>query len=405
MNAGGVLWNGFTDKNDRAALKALLSADPDVLFDEDDYLEHYIELEVRWRILHQPNPIPQGRFSLDHVDPQVAYDCFRFEPANIVALAHFFFGARDKLETPNRYACTPVEATAMLLRVLARAVDQDSLIPEFFCSPSRISAITTYFGQRIAARIRDFMCCLDIDDIQENAEEWTEAMERVVGYETGVFAAADVKDWEIDSFSVRGVFYDGHKHCDALKFLTVMAPNGLTIAAYGPHVGRRHDMIVFRAADWAGDLHQLWQWGLQNHPANYDGQQRGLAVVMDSAFARSPGVFVLHKRNQHLNAHLLPVEHGLREARAEIEHSYAAQASNWRGLAKPFEIKVGLRPIGAYVWLVIFLENCRICAKGLSQVATKFRCAAPSLTDYLRYCADRERHLVPQNLVQYNHSF
>lgn len=40
--------------------------------------------------------------------------------------------------------------------------------------------------------------------------------------------------------------YSGHKRFHCLVYQTVTTPDGLVLPMYGPEVGRRHDMILYR---------------------------------------------------------------------------------------------------------------------------------------------------------------
>lgn len=43
--------------------------------------------------------------------------------------------------------------------------------------------------------------------------------------------------------------YNGHKKKHAIKFQTIMAPNGLILHAADPYIGRRHDWRIFIKID------------------------------------------------------------------------------------------------------------------------------------------------------------
>ena len=73
------------------------------------------------------------------------------------------------------------------------------------------------------------------------------------------------------------VLYHGHKHVHAIKFLSVVAANGLITNLYGPVVGKRHDSGMLGKSGLLGDL--------QRHSFSPLGQP--LCVYGDPAYTIS----------------------------------------------------------------------------------------------------------------------
>ena len=55
------------------------------------------------------------------------------------------------------------------------------------------------------------------------------------------------------------IVYNGHKRVHAIKFQSVVAPNGLIANLYGPMEGRRHDYALLNASGIIQDLVSLWK--------------------------------------------------------------------------------------------------------------------------------------------------
>ena len=76
------------------------------------------------------------------------------------------------------------------------------------------------------------------------------------------------------------VVYNGHKRVHALKFQSIVAPNGLIANLYGPMEGRRHDCALLRSS---GILE-----GLQAHSRDQDGNN--LCIYGDPAYPIRPNL-------------------------------------------------------------------------------------------------------------------
>lgn len=68
--------------------------------------------------------------------------------------------------------------------------------------------------------------------------------------------------------------YNGHKRVHAIKFQSVVAPNGLIANLYGPVIGKRHDSGMLAESGLLGDL--------QRYSHSHDGQP--LCVYGDPAY-------------------------------------------------------------------------------------------------------------------------
>jgi hypothetical protein len=235
--------------------------------------------------------------------------------------------------------------------------------------------------------------------VKRNIEEWTTAVQEVAnGYETGVYGLIDGKLFFTTNLMwCKKALYSGKHHRPGLKFQTIIAPNGLLIHAYGPVSGRAHDANVLRQSGVLAPLRQLYDWGVQHNPANYNPAVplRGINVYGDSAYPKRSGMFSAYKTIQ-LSA--VParaaVQDGLNEARAEMEHFYSNLILNWRGISNPLEMKNGKRPVAHYILSTLFFQNCYVCAEGSSQTSIKFGVSPPVLRAFLAYCVDRERRNV-----------
>ncbi len=392
------LWPGGHADMTLRVLDAAFQSDPLFIADDDDLLDLYLELTVRKKLLRMPAVIPRGHFDLDLYPQSEARFAFRFEPFNIHMLADFFFPNREPIQTSAGDKCAPVDALCMFLRQMAHTFVQRDLVSEFFCSIARISRITNHVARIVAAKARAVLSGLDEDYIKENIEDWCDAVQDVAGVETGVFGFIDSKLF----FTTRLLWckkavYSGHKHRSGTKYQTVLAPSGIVIGVYGPAAGRQGDGLVLANSGILQTLSRLYDWGVVNQPANYDPAipTRGIAIYGDSAYPRRKGMMSAYKCFELAAVpNRAVVQDGLNEARAEQEHWYGNLVMNWRGIANPLEMKLGKRPVTAYIWSVLLFENCRVCSEGTNQIGRKFKLQPPTLSQFLGYCNDRESRLV-----------
>jgi hypothetical protein len=389
-----LIWVGAKASSALRVLDWVAFLDKDFLMEDDELFSLYLELRIRKKMLRLPPVIPAGRFSLDSLTPADSRYQFRFEPMIIRRLAAFFFPNDDFVVTQEHDKCLAVDALCMFLRQMAHSIPQRDLVDEYFCSVSRISRVTNYVARIVGTRARAVLSGLDEEHIKDNIEDWTTAVERVAcGYETGVYAFIDSKLF----FTTRLIWckkavYSGHKHRSGVKFQTIVAPNGIVISVYGPAVGRSGDGLVLQDSGILPVLRNLYDWGEVNSPVNLnDGlPPRGIAIYGDSAYPRRRGIMAAYKRFE-LDAvpARVDVQNGLNEARSEQEHWYAGLVLNWRGISNPLEMKLGMRPVPAYIWSIILLEDIRVCAEGTSQICRKFELSPPTVNEFLDYCDDR----------------
>jgi hypothetical protein len=394
-----LVWSGSDAASDLHALLFVLSKDSETLEDDDDLFFLLVELLARKKFLRLPPVIPRGYWDLDAYEQAELKFRFRFERANILALAEFIFGNLVFVKTDERDKCHVVEALCMYLRALSGTFRLRDLVEESHTSRERLSRIINHVAGMVFFCARSALFGLDEVYIKDNIEDWTVAVQKVAkDYETGIYAFIDGKLFFTTRLTwCKRVIFSGHKKRPGLKFQTVIAPNGLLINAYGPAPGRNHDSNVLTKSGILPTLRQLHAWGVLNQPANYDPSMplRGISIYGDSAYPKRLGLFSAYKKFQ-LDAvpARKPIQDGLVEARSEIEHFYGNLILQWRGISNQLEMKNGLRPVGQYIMATLFFQNCFVCAEGSSQTSKKFGLKPPTLTQYLSYCVVRSARVV-----------
>ena len=168
------------------------------------------------------------------------------------------------------------------------------------------------------------------------------------------------------------VCYNGHKRLHALKFQSVVTPNGLIANMYGPMEGRRHDSALLRES---GLMEQLDARRL------LDRHGDPFALYVDPAYPLRPyllcpfgGANIGHDE-QEFNCKMLSV-------RECVEWQFGMILQLFAFLDFRKNLKVLLSPVAEIYLVGGLLTNCHTCLYG-SQTCTYFNMDLPLLEAYL----------------------
>lgn len=165
--------------------------------------------------------------------------------------------------------------------------------------------------------------------------------------------------------------YNGHKRQHALKFQSVMFPNGIIGHLFGPVEGRRHDTFLLTESG----LMTL----LQNHCHDDDGAP--FYLYGDQAYPPSQHLISpfrgarLTEDEQQFNAEMCKV-------RLAVEWGFGKVISIFSFLDYKKGLKLWLHPVGKYYIIGTLLTNCHTCLYG-SVTTSSFGVAPPLLEEYL----------------------
>ena len=146
------------------------------------------------------------------------------------------------------------------------------------------------------------------------------------------------------------VVYNGHKKVHALKFQSIVLPNGLIGNMYGPIEGRRHDCFMLRMS---GILPKLQQYAFN---ANGDP----LCIYGDPAYPLR-----IHLQAPFKNARLQPLEQQFNTSMSKVRVSVewlVGDICNWFAFMD-FEknLKLNLNAVGKMYLVCVLLTNARTC--------------------------------------------
>ena len=312
-------------------------------------------------------------FNLNVYSDLQALRDFRFRVHEIGRVAQLMHCETYSTKT-NRYKTNPVLSCAIVLRRLS--------------SPTRWLDLELVFGKSGSALNEIFWETIDFfiqkeghllafrpGLISSRAPQYARAV-----YEKG--APLDMVVGFIDCTKIQmsrpkghGSFqrasFSGHKRFHCLIYQTVTTPDGLIFHLYGPEVGRRHDMYLYRTSGLDGILRDTLL---------IEGKQ--YAIYGDAAYLHRPWLQVAFSRfnvtpqqtlyNQRMSA--------VREA---VEWSYKDIKQLWSSQDYKRNLKVRKAPISQMYKAAAILTNIKTCLHKGGQVGSYFGVEPPSIDEYM----------------------
>lgn len=167
------------------------------------------------------------------------------------------------------------------------------------------------------------------------------------------------------------MYFNGHKRIHALKYQSIVFPDGIIVFADGPYSGNRHDAGMFRD----GQLREIFGERLKG--AN--GSQ--LCFYGDAAYPAMPFMLGPYKGSS-----LTPEEtffNGrMSSIRIPVEWSFGKVSNLFAFQSYKQNIKLQLQPVGFYFLVATALTNCHTCFYR-SQINEYFESDPPTIEEYL----------------------
>lgn len=211
---------------------ALLLAFDDELLDEEEFL-------LLYDLYTSKNPnFPYGdyeKFDLNSIDPAECKAEFRVEK-NDLPLLFNALGIPDKIECYQGSTCDGMEGLCMLLRSLSYPCRYSDMIPRFAKPVPVLSMITT--------TVMDFV----YEEHQHRISDWNRFLLEPRKLEQYAVAIRQKGSALRDCFGFidgtvrpicrpgehQRIVYNGHKRVHALKYQSVVTPNGMIAIMHGP---------------------------------------------------------------------------------------------------------------------------------------------------------------------------
>ena len=167
------------------------------------------------------------------------------------------------------------------------------------------------------------------------------------------------------------VVYNGHKRIHALKFQSLVLPNGIIDNLRGPYEGRRHDSTMLFQT---GLLQQLMVHAHYN--ANplciYGDPAYPLTIHLQSPF-----------RGVNLTANQKAYNKAMSEWRVSVEWLFGNIKNFFRFIDYHKMLKIGLSAVGKFFLVSGLLQNAHTCLYG-NLVSEYFNMQPPTLEDYFQ---------------------
>ena len=182
--------------------------------------------------------------------------------------------------------------------------------------------------------------------------------------------------WGFIDGTVRGIcrpksyqqsVFNGHKRIHALKFQSIVAPNGVIVDLFGPIEGRRHDAALLNESNL---LERMDIETLHNY-----------AVYGDPAYPLRPNLIVPFRAGA-LTPEQLDFNGTMSRVRESVEWAFGNILRLFAFLDFKKNLKLYLQPVGKMYIVGVLLTNCHCCLYG-NQISQFFGLEPPVLEDYL----------------------
>lgn len=167
--------------------------------------------------------------------------------------------------------------------------------------------------------------------------------------------------------------YSGYKKFHAVKYQSVMFPNGIIGRLDGPINGQRHDSAILHISKLLAELKDKFQ---KLDGGNY-------CLLGDTGYANQKYVKVPFKNNQCVSASHHQFNKDISALRVHVEYGFGKVLQLFAFNDFKKNQKLLLQKIKEQYIASVLLTNCHTCLYG-SQISTFFNCYPPSLESYLR---------------------
>jgi len=273
----------------------------------------------------------------------------------------------------NRTKVDGLEALCIFLKRYAYPIRYGDMIPLFGRSVPELCIINhhilnhihRHFAQLLTSFNHPWMAPQSLDEYARIIHEKGAALDFCWGFVDGTVRPVCRPGQN------QRVFYNGHKRIHAIKFQSVVTPNGLISNLFGPIEGRRHDSAMLAQS---GLLQEL-----QAH--SHDPNGRILCIYGDPAYPLR-----VHLQAPYRGPGLTPEQRvfnkSMSSVRISVEWIFKEIINYFKFMDFKKNLKIKLSAVGKMYIVCALLQNFRTCLYG-NQVTHFFDCKPPSLNEYL----------------------
>ncbi|XP_065055206.1 uncharacterized protein LOC135683782 [Rhopilema esculentum] len=299
---------------------------------------------------------------------------FRFKKDDIFRLAAAL-RLPEIFKRQNGVVVDEIEALCIALKRFAYPCRLADLIPRFGRPVSQLCMVVNLVIDHIFDRFGYLLANLDQPLLsRHNLKVYADAI-----HQKG--AALD-NCWGFVDGTVRPIcrpnqdqraVYNGHKRVHAIKFQSVVVPNGLIANLFGPVEGRRHDSGILAMS---GLLNQLEQ-----HSFTPDGQP--LCIYGDPAYPQRVFLQCPFARRPNLTVQEQAFNQSMRRVRISVEWVFGDIVNYFKFTDFKKDLKIGLSAVGKTYVVCALLRNALTCLYG-NNTSAFFNLQPPLLEEYFR---------------------
>ncbi|CAC5396108.1 unnamed protein product [Mytilus coruscus] len=175
----------------------------------------------------------------------------------------------------------------------------------------------------------------------------------------------------VDRLQISAFCFNGHKRVHAIKFQSIVSPNGLVANMYGPIESRRHDAGLLRESGICGEL--------QTHMTTPTGDI--YVIYGDPAYPMTTHI-IKPFRGGVISAAQARFNKKMSAVRTCVEWTFGKILTLFAFLDYKKNLKLYLQPVGKYYLVGTILVNCHTCLYG-SETGHYFDIDPRSLENYL----------------------
>ena len=309
--------------------------------------------------------IPNIMFNINRYLEQECLEMFRFNAADIGSILNFLKLDPDQI-TENRNRFSTFEGICLLLHRLAYPSRWRDLVAMYGRSEASLSQIFHHMVQVILSKITTILY-LDKNRLLPRLQEFAEAIENAGSPIGSIFGFIDgtVRPISQPTRHQRSV-YNGHKRCHAIKFQSVVTPDGLISHLWGPLEGRRHDITLLRKSQLEQNLKGFEGYFIYGDPA-YSHSERFCCPFQPA----------ITDAQKEMNRRLSSV----REA---VEWGFSEVVKYFAFVDFKKQLKIQKTPVANLYKVAVFFTNLVTITRGGNTCSDYFNLAPPSMEEYLQ---------------------
>jgi hypothetical protein len=311
---------------------------------------------------------PNGRLDFNNL-PRPATEMFRFSVEQLHGLCRVL-NLPGVWITKNKLRSSSMEALAILCRRL--------------CYPNRWCDLVVLFGRSSGDLCHIFMEILhylydrfnhsllqgiDWNRIESSLQTFGSAIASKGAPLNTIIGFIDGTTREIcrPTYFQR-TCYNGHKKYHALKFQSIVSPDGIILHLFGPIEGRRHDCILLRESN----LDSIFD----------DPRSTGYHIYGDPAYARRGYMLSGYKGSNLTDAQKL-FNTRMSKVRESVEWGFKLIITNWAFLDFEKNLKVFLSPVAKMYSVGALLTNFLTCMQRGNQISDYFQVTPPTIAQLI----------------------